>query len=276
MASHDDKDGTKTYSVAQKSLSRSCTVTACVQPQSPRSYIARSLALFMLGPEGLLLAETASQAALIGQVGVVLGFDDAVTGQWTENFLLGENCGPDLILSCQAWNSFRLQHAFCMNQQIGKALACTIDDQASCSASEQTSSTPLLADDEDASSLYSTDLMLSSWSTHESNDYPPSSHERDWFRTCPEIRMRIPDSLHLGDLPDQEGPDPIPMARKLEGEDARQLQSHACVLGQGTTELPRHAELVGKVWAWDSKHQKYYARGRSMDDKWYWYPEDLA
>ncbi|KAH8176804.1 hypothetical protein LIA77_01886 [Sarocladium implicatum] len=255
IASTADTDGLQAQSIARESLTKTCVVTACLDPRSMHSYISRDLALFVLGPEGLRLAEAAAHKSILGQVGLSMANEEEeMTGQWTESFLLGDKCDLDLVMSPWTWNSLRQQEASCLGRWIHKSLSCSfLDDGRSIPGEHSSSYTTLLAQDEE--DLYPTQPS-------EPSSTPLSCRSP----TLSQARLRASDKSHTCNLPNScNSGFSVDSPRQVERKDLGEV-------------APRHCAEVAreKVWAWDAQEQNYFARNRSKDDSWYWYPREIV
>jgi hypothetical protein len=254
IASTADTNGLQAQSIAQESLAKTCVVTACLDPRSMHSYISSDLALSMLGCDGLRLAEAAAHKSTLGQVGLSMATEDEeMTGQCAESFLLGDNRHLDLVMSPWTWNSLRQQEASCLGRWIHKSLSCSFLDDGRSDPQEQSSYTALLTQNEE--DLYPTQPSEASSTPHSCRS-----------PTLSQARLKALDKPYTCKLTGCCDKDPsatLPLR----------------MVGKGFGEVaPRQCAEVAreKVWVWDAQERKYFARNRSKDDVWYWYPKEIV
>lgn len=297
LAPNGDKKGFRSQAVAQESMNKCMEVTAYLDTDATHSYISFTLALQLLGEEGLRLAQSAGHEMQLGQVGTILSCDDSQHTQ-TENFLLSDMDGVDMLLSRRSWMSLERQcptlslsdkltsscESWSYSFPVSKALEYHQPHNSSFERVQiltwapdscASSGTPDPGSDDERSENGS--------HTHcsTSGDCPSPTlccqTGNDIAQTCSRNSKKTPDlSLREYHLP-------FRIAQRSDSRPTSQVGLFGTRRDTpaGTSQPPCEEKSLSDVpkqntWSWDPKRQNYYCRDRDEDDEWYWYPTDIV
>lgn len=263
-------------------------VTAYLDTDATHSYISFTLALQLLGEEGLRLAQSAGHELQLGQVGTILSCDDSQQTQ-TETFLLSDMDGVDMLLSQRSWMSLERQcptlslsdklTSSCESWSYSFPVSKALEYHQPHNSSFEKVQIPTWAPDSCASSGTpdpgSDDERLENGShTHcsTSGDCPPPvlcyQAANDTTQTSSGNSRKTPDlSLREYHIP----------FRIAQRSDSRPTRPHSPIPIQAPVEKKSLCDVPEQdTWSWDPKRQNYYCRDRDEDDEWYWYPTDIV
>jgi hypothetical protein len=283
-----DKKGLRAQAIAQDSVSRSLQITAFLDPDASYSYISCTLALYLLGEEGLKLARSAAHPMQLGQVGTILSCDDSRQTQ-TESFLLRDMDGVDMLLSPRSWMCLERQ---CNNFSHSDNLSPSFEPWYSHSSVSGASGyyETYRSSSEEVQAPTDASLSCASSGTPEPNsDYEPPEQGIHTPCSAPgaypsptpccEIahgtaQLSAEGSRKTRDLSLQEYHLPYRIAHRNDSISSRQ-SSPAPSQAPAEQKILCNSQEIN-TWCWDPEKQNYYCRDRDEDDEWYWYPTDIV
>jgi hypothetical protein len=283
-----DKKGFRSQAIAKDSMSRSLQVTAFLDPDATHSYISCTLALYLLGEEGLKLAQSAAHEMQLGQVGTILSCDESQQTQ-TECFLLSDMDGIDMLLSQRSWMCLERQ---CPTLSLSDKLTSSLELWSLSLAMPSTLAfhEPRRPSFEDFQASIGANLSCASSGTPDpgSDDEPSErgSHtpcSRSGVCPSPTLccstandtaKISAQSRRQTADLSLREYHIPYRIAHRSDSGPTRQDSPTPSLAPVEQESLC--SDGGENTWSWDPKRQNYYCRDRDEDDEWYWYPTDIV
>lgn len=288
LAPTGDKKGLRAQAIAQDSRDRSLQTIALLDSDASHNYISCTLALYLLGEDGLRLAQSADHPMQLGQVGTILSCDDSRQTQ-TESFLLRDMDGVDMLLSPRSWMCLERQ---CNNLSHSDNLSLSFEpwyshpsvpgalgyDEPYRSSSEEVQAP---TDGSVSCASSGTPEANSDYESSEQGSHTPCSASG----ACPSrtpccgiahgrAQLSAESSRKTRDLSLQEYHLPYRIAHRDDSSSSRQDSNISNQALEEPGGLCKDREQ--QTWSWDPKRQNYYCQDRDEDDEWYWYPTDIV
>jgi hypothetical protein len=301
MAPEGDDQGVRAHEIAQRSMVQQSSVTAFLDPTIEHSYISRDFAQYMMGVDGLELAESASQKQLLGQVAVILCCDESEHNQ-TETFLLGDLGAVDMALSSRSWRSLEkqcgeitssniplahhsgafssrflqaLQDTEIHQQKLPEKMYFTAPDMSRWATSYKSTKKSVSSETTGSvsDSVYSETFIHTPYSTPEKMPSPGPSHTK----ICADTPL-MTGNITFADLSARHYhvPDRISVEHNSLAHEHTPGHSQESVPDSDLEkEWQPNNDYAHEVWSWDPEKQNYFCRDRDEDDEWYWYPTQI-